>query len=299
VLKFIFTVLLLLSYPVYSDLYIIQSKNVSDLYGTSIGNAIKRERPEWTVSSLSLRDFSLDNYSQSDVLVAEGLKDRVNSFSNLVVLGRDLSDLGFQNNHNYTHIPYVIGIRNKGAATPSAIMEVSSLVREHVSRIRPQYYLISDTSDFSQRRLREFARISKEKGVDFKTYDVSRATELRAALLEINSEKYSGVIINNAFRIVDGDSFSVIYSEQIDSIITRINSKHVEIGTLRSNQTLAVGVGIGTESIASVILEAIDGNPTSALPAEIGINLSRVSQLNLTQFVLFEGNKISYVETSR
>lgn len=287
----------LVSKPAFSDLYLIQSRNISDTYGTAVGNILKRENPHWNISTLNLRDFSLDRYSQSDLLVAQGLTDRIDSFSNLVVLGHELSDLNFQEYEGYVSLPSLIGANSEGAATPSAIMAISQLVRQHVPQIRPNYYLISDTSDFSQTRLREFSRIANERSVSLTTYDVSRTTELRSALLDIENSNYSGVIINNTFRIVDGDSFSVIYSDQVDEIITQINTKHVEIGTLKAGQTLAVGVGVGSETVASLIMDVIEGKEIIALPIEIGINLERISKLQLTRFVLRAGDRISYVET--
>lgn len=282
--------------PSLADIFIVQSRSVSDIYGDSIGKQMKELHPDWAVHSLNLRDFSMDRFSQSGSITMRRAYERTEPFSNLAILG----DEAFSQNTDHPNVldtQPLISHSGTGLASPEAILEAITMVLQSASHVRSVYYVFSDTSHLSQARLREFENLTvNNRAIDLVSFDIERTMELRSQLLKINRyHNDPGVIINNIFRITDEDSFSVVYSDFVDSVITDINKIHVEVGILKSEQSLAIGVGARPESVARMLDATIRGEEVPSLESEIGVNLERLFRLRLNSFVLQQGENISHV----
>lgn len=279
-------------------IYVIQSRSVADIYGESLGHILKQRYPTRSVRILNLRDFEVDRHTHSRDAAMRLVQERVEPYNNLVLLGQELESWDIA--ANKVIIPQLIGVRAESAASPQRVLDVANDVQRHVPHSRSIYYVLSDPTQISQLRLREFRRlIAADRSSELISFTVRRSSELRSALLDIQtSASDSGILVHNIFSIVDEDSFRVVYSDFVDSIITQYNRKHIEIGVLKPNQNLAIGVGAGPHSVVDAVIAGLEDTTPVLLGNQVAVNLTRISELGLNNFVIREGRRISRVGDS-
>lgn len=280
------------------SVYIVQSKNISSIYEDSIALAVKQLRPDDSVRVLLVRDFHRDRYSASKEVTERMILHRASEYDNLILLGYDVSYLQIEGK-SPVYLPVLLdsptGI--PGPASPSSLLRGIDIARTHTTSLGSTIYVISDRSNLSQLRFRQFkVLLGKNKSTKLKEITVTSASELRGVIAGLNDEE-QGVIVNNVFTLLDDDTLYDLTMQDVDRIISDLNKKHVEVSVLKPSLTTAIGFGVLSTDIAKAIDVALDDpNSSRSLQMRTGVNLGRVSALRLTDYVISNAASIVTVE---
>jgi len=275
--------------------FVIQSSNLTELYGDSIIRELKLLRPEDNLRALFLRDVNRDKFSLSKVIMALELNERTEAYDNVVVLGNDLSYLA-RPDSTYLVIPLLVtsGTGIIGPASPINVIQGIKLARMYTNA-SGNVYVLSDLSAFSKFRLRQFEEAESEHyDINITPITVRTTTGLRSSILSLNKLE-SGFIVNNLFFLRDDDVLSDIYMDTTDKIIAEKNKVHIEVGILRDGLPTAVGFGILAKDIALHVDTVIGSGESITPPYSTGVNLDRIAELDINNYVLGNDNGIIYI----
>lgn len=280
------------------SIYVVQSKTITDIYSDSIVKSLKMLRPNDQIEALFVRDFNQDRFSESKRITREAVRDKAEGHDNLIVIGYDVSFL-FSEEENPIQIPVLVDFPEgaSGPASPSSIISEVRDALDYTSASRGVVYVLSDSSNISRLRLRQFrSQLDEDKNIQLVTAQVMSTSDLRGQLISLN-KRTRGVLINNVFSIVDDDNFDEVNIEGVDRMISEINTEHVEVGVLKPNQNLALGLGAQATDIAIAINSQIeDPEIPIVLETRIGINLSRITDLGISAYVLRKATDIVAIE---
>lgn len=140
-------------------------------------------------------------------------------------------------------------------------------------------YVITDKSDLAKRREATLRRTLIESNVKLMTYNVSSATELRAALVSLNS-KPQGILFIDAYDLLSDTGKRIRY-RYIEQVVTDFNKTHLEVGIYRREHRSALAVGLDPADIGKSIVSLIEGTPQPALEVKSSVNVARLNQLGL------------------
>lgn len=294
-----FCLAMLVSQSSIGSVYIVQSKYLSSIYNTSIGHALKHLRPNEDIRILSVRDFNRDVYTTSKQVTEETIRNKAAKYDNLVLLGHDVSLIRSQGKASI-YIPILLdqietGIM--GPASPSSILRGIADARNFTQLMGRHVYILSDPSSISRLRLSLFlAELREDKDVIVTSKMLESVSDLRNTLRSLNKEP-QGTIINNVFNLVDEDDFRDVPMQVADEIISNINTRHVEVSILKPGLQTAMGFGALPAKIA-ILVDALlqDGSYPIDLGMQTGVNLSRVTTLHITDYVVGNSKSIVTIE---
>lgn len=276
------------------SVYIVQAKNITELYDDSIVKELKRRNPHYNLKVLFARGYESDQFYFSKEFTEREILKRSESYDKLVLLGYALSDLNI-GNRKPVHIPILVtSVSGKhGPASPKSIASGIVLACDALDSVNPTMYVISDYSDFSKLRLSQFkAAIESKPDLTVVPVTVKNVVELRSSLVRLN-RKPKAFIVNNTFNLVDQDSATSFFASSTNKILTEFNTQHVEVGILRWDQRTALGFGALPMYLAAIIEAEINGEDYSR-ELQVGVNLDRISLLDIDEYVLNNSKEIVY-----
>lgn len=301
-MRLIWAILLVSRIASAESVYVVQSHEITTVYGDTVVRELIRLRPNDDFQVLFLRDFRHDRFSQSRSLTAARIAERSGSHANLVLIGREALNLEIEAT---SIIKVAILAGDEGYSAPASLehsTDVLDRMLDAYTDIDGMIYVFNDATDLSQiryRRFREAMRAHRE----YKVVPVSVRTtlDLRKKMVEIgslgNTRALSRhILVNNLFDLYDPDSLSDLSVRDIGLVFASLNRRHVELGVLCPGMSTAVSFGLSPQKIADHIDKEIEFGPTDELKPEIGINLSRVAELGLHEFVLQNHDLIERVE---
>ena len=278
--------------------FVVQSNNLTELYGDSIIRELRQLRPDDSLRVLFLRDVNRDKFSLSQGLMASEIQYKTESYDNVILLGNDLSYLA-KFKPSSLNIP-ILATSDTGIIGPAAPANMLAGIKQAqlYTASNENIYVLSDNSVFSRFRLRQFKDAAyMEDRLNLIPLTVKTTTGLRASLLSLNKLE-AGFIVNNLFFLRDDDSMRDVYIDTTGKLIAALNKTHVEVGILRRGLPTAIGFGALADHIVLSINAAIGGEIIT-LPYYTGVNLDRLSYLRINNYVLENASDIVYITVDK
>ncbi len=252
-----------------SKVLIIQPFYVDGIYRLQILDDI-----DFKVSTLTLRDTSMDRYGESQRYAVRNMIERIRKINppiRVITLGEHIAGV----NEEYYSIfaqpdcwCFDLG-KEKVPITAEPIRKALSVL--HSKKV----YMIKDMTEIAERRRQTWTKALAESDLEPEVLEVRNEASLRKTLIDANS-KEQGVLLINAFSL-PGESGMLSY-RQIENMVTKFNHTHLEVGVYRNWHQAALAVGIDPDDIG----KNINGNHTP-LSVKTSINISRLHELGMME----------------
>lgn len=281
-----------------AEVFIIQSHFVTSVYGDSIVREVAAANPDKKTRALFVRNFETDRFLSSRAQTVDDIVERAKGHANLVLLGHDVSFFRSRTEH-MLYFPVLASYREAPDLTSSAVARFAT-------QIEPSIYgstmiVINDGTTVSKNRFRVLASIMPKlnPSIKIESFEVTTSVGLQKTLTSLNSRRRS-LLVNNCFTLDDQNALKAVYSHEIDRMFVRWNKAHIEVGLLKREMAMGIGVGLSSEKLAAKVLETMNNKsePDSdpEVDYEVQINITRMAELGLSDFALRHAKLVNIVE---